>query len=276
MRRSPITSGFAVLVLVVAAQGCASPGMPVAQTIRVLTPGCAQASCELSNDRGRWLLPQAPGSVTVTTSHEPLKVSCRADDAAPTSAKASSSRTGTTGAGAVTGGAVGGAAVGAAFGATALAFIPPLGIIAVLTGVGAGAAAGNAVEANKQPLHYPGLIAIPMTCAAADGTPAEPAAKAPVLGLSIRGLTLAEARSAGLGERGAVLVTAVAPDGLAAAAGLRSGDILIAMDGENLGDAADLEERVLALAAEAPLALRVWRNGQTIDMVLTRVSKGAR
>ena len=73
-----------------------------------------------------------------------------------------------------------------------------------------------------------------------------------------------------------MLVTAVAADGLAAAAGLRSGDILIAMDGENLGDAADLEERVLALAAEAPLALRVWRNGQTIDMVLTRVSRGAR
>ena len=68
----------------------------------------------------------------------------------------------------------------------------------------------------------------------------------------------------------------MAADSLAAAAGLRSGDVLLAADGQNLGDAADLEERVLALAPEAPLALRVWRQGQTIDLVLTRLPKGAK
>jgi hypothetical protein len=53
----------------------------------------------------------------------------------------SSSRTATTGAGAVTGGVVGGTATGAAFGATALPVIPPLGVITVLGGALAGAAA---------------------------------------------------------------------------------------------------------------------------------------
>jgi serine protease Do len=73
-----------------------------------------------------------------------------------------------------------------------------------------------------------------------------------------------------VGERGAVLVTSVAAGGRAAAAGLRNGDILLAADGQDLGDAADLEERVLVLPTGAPLALRVWRDGQILVLVLTR------
>lgn len=255
--------------LSVAAQGCASPGTPVTQTVRVETPGCALVACELSNDRGHWSLPRTPGTVTLLTSREPLKLSCRADDGVQGSAGLASSVAPPSGAGAVAGGVVGGAAVGAALGSVALAFIPVLGVIAVVSGVAAGAAAGQTVEAGRQSIRYPELISLPMNCAA-PAAPMLPAGAA--LGLGIRGLLPAQALAAGAGERSAVLVTSVAAGGRAGVAGLRSGDILLAADGRDLRDAADLEERVSALAPGTPLALRVWRDGQTLELVLTRAA----
>jgi hypothetical protein len=190
-----------------ALQGCASPGRPAMQTVRVETPGCALVSCELSNDQGTWQLPRTPGMVTLTTSHAPLKVSCRAEGGAQGSTGATSSVPSPSGAGAVTGGVVGGAAVGVAVGAAALSFIPVLGVITVLSGVAAGAATGQAVESRQQSIRYPELISVPMYCS--DTAAATPPAGA-ALGLGIRGLPLIEARAAGLGERSAVLVTSAA------------------------------------------------------------------
>jgi len=268
-RRSGPTGTALTAALGVALQGCASPGTPVTQTVRVETPGCAQVACELSNDRGHWSLPRTPGTVTLLTSHEPLKLSCRADDGVQGSAGLASSVAPPSGAGAVTGGVVGGAAVGAAVGAAALSFIPILGVIAVAAGVATGAVAGQTVEAGRQSIRYPELISLPMNCAAA-AAPLLPAGAA--LGLGIRGLLPAQALAAGAGERSAVLVTSVAAGGRAAAAGLRGGDILLAADGRDLRDAADLEECVQALAPGMPLALRVWRDGQTLELALTRAA----
>ena len=73
----------------------------------------------------------------------------------------------------------------------------------------------------------------------------------------------------------AVLVTAVAAGSLAAASGLRDGDVILALNGQDVLDAADLEERVLALPRDPPLALRVWRDGQVLDLVLARSPRGA-
>ena len=84
---------------------------------------------------------------------------------------------------------------------------------------------------------------------------------------------MAEALAAGLGERTAVMVTFVMADGRAAASGLRTGDVILAANGQELGDAADLEERVLVLPQEAPLALRVWRDRRAFELVLTRPLK---
>jgi len=268
-RRSGFTRTALWVALSVAAQGCASPGTPVTQTVRVETPGCAQVACELSNDRGHWSLPRTPGSVSLISSREPLKVSCRADEGAVGDAGASSSMKPTTGAGAVTGGVVGGAAVGAAFGATALAFIPVLGVITVLSGVAVGAAAGQAAESGQRALRYPEVISVPMACTDAAGL--APPMAAP-LGLVVRGLTPDQAREAGVGARGAVLVISVVAGGRAAAAGLRSGDVILAADGHDLSDAADLEERVRAQPPGTPLALRVWRSGQVLVLAMTRAA----
>jgi S1-C subfamily serine protease len=248
--------------------------MPAMQTVRVQTPGCAVARCELGNDRGSWQLARTPGSVAVLVSGEPLRVRCHADDASAAGTSAGSSRPATSGVGGTVGGVVGGTAVGVALGSTALAFIPPLGVIAVLTGAVAGGVAGNVVESRSQPLRYPELISLPMACPAAGDQPTPSDARPQALGLSIRGLTRTEAQALGLGERTAVLVLAVVAEGPAAASGLRSGDAVLSLDGQDLGDAADLEERVLTLPPDAPLALRVWRDLRIVDIVLIRAPKG--
>lgn len=269
MTRSSRRAIAVALLLALGVQGCASPGKPVTQTLRVETPGCESAACELSNDRGTWQVLRTPGTVTLLTSQAPLKVSCRADEGVQGSAGAPSSVGSPSGAGAVVGGAVGGAAIGAATGAAALSFIPALGVIVVLTGVAVGAASGQAIEAGQQAMHYPELISVPMNCASATVAPRLDGA---ALGLGIRGLLPAEARAATVGERGAVLVTSVAASGAAAAAGLRSGDLILSADGHELADAADLQARVLALAPSQSLALRVWRDGQVLALLLTRAA----
>jgi hypothetical protein len=264
-----VTAAAAALSLVV--PGCATPGQPVTQNVKVETPGCLQVTCEVSNDRGSWQIARTPGAVTLTTSQAPLKVSCRADDGAlgntnmPSAAPAS-----TTGAGAVTGGLIGGAAAGAAFGTVALTFIPALGAVILLTGVAAGALAGQTAESGLRPIRYPDLISIPMYCGPAP-TPAQAAAVAALpLGLKISGLPSARARELGLGERGAVLVDTVDAGGRAESAGIRAGDIILAANGDPLGDATDLEERLVKLVSGSALTLRIWRQGQILELVLRR------
>lgn len=262
VRTTALLAALSVLV-----QGCAMTGKEAVQTIRVETPGCEHVSCEFSNDRGSWQLPRTPGSVTVTTSHEPLKVSCRSDDGVEVSFAAPSSVPPVTGGAGVAGGVAAGAGVGAALGATALTFIPLLGVFAVVTGVAVGAVTGTALESSQREIRYPDLITIPMSCHPPGASAQAPGAP---LGLGIRGLPVAQAREVGLGERGGVLVTSVAEGSSAAAAGLRAGDIILAAAGQELRDAGDMEERVIVLTPGAPLTLQVWRDGQVIELVLTR------
>ncbi|MBD9525240.1 RIP metalloprotease RseP [Paracoccus sp. PAR01] len=57
------------------------------------------------------------------------------------------------------------------------------------------------------------------------------------------------------------LLTGIAPRSAAADAGLRAGDVILAIDGKPVSRFDELRERVLA-AQGAPLLLRVWREGQ--------------
>jgi predicted lipid-binding transport protein (Tim44 family) len=143
-------------------------GASVQQAVTVQTPGCSVVSCELLNDKGTWTVPSTPGTVTLTTSRQPLNVSCRADSGVLASVASPPTRPAPSGKGAVTGGAVGGAAIGVAAG-SALSVIPVLGAIAVLTSIAVGAASGQVVEAAQQPLLYPDRIVLAMDCAPASG-----------------------------------------------------------------------------------------------------------
>jgi hypothetical protein len=260
------TTALATLSLFI--QGCASAGSPVTQTLRVETPGCPGASCELQNDRGSWQLASTPGTVTLTTSDSPLQVNCRIPGGVSSNAGLPASARPLTATGGVAGGVAGGAAAGATFGAAGLAFIPVLGLIVLATGVAAGAAAGQAVESRSRALTYPEVISVQVSCQASSTVPAVAGAPAAPIGLEVRGLSKVQARDAGLGRDGAVLVTGVGDAGRAAAAGLRKGDIILSAAGHDVNDATALEERVTASSPGSLLRLRVWREGQTLELVL--------
>lgn len=63
-------------------------------------------------------------------------------------------------------------------------------------------------------------------------------------------------------------VNGIAPRGAAADAGLRPGDVVLAVDGEPVRRFAELRELVDA-AQGAPLSLQLWRAGQTLDVTLS-------
>ncbi len=58
--------------------GCASIVSGTNQTLTVETPGCAGATCKLTNDKGNWAV-TTPGSVVVNRAYGPLAVVCSKD-----------------------------------------------------------------------------------------------------------------------------------------------------------------------------------------------------
>lgn len=249
--------------------GCAShgTGQPTSQTVRVETPSHPGARCELSNDVGQWVVESTPGSVLLTTSLQPLVVACRAAGGASGGAGTPSVTGRTSGAGAVAGGVVGGAAMAAAAGPASMVFLPVLTVLAIATGAAAGAMVGQTAEAQVQQLRYPDTIHVTLTGVP---PPAADDAHRPALGLSVRGIASGELRERGLGGRGAALVTRLADPGIARAAGLQAGDLVVAANGTEVADAADLEQCVRALAPGAPLQLTIWRAGRAIEIVILR------
>lgn len=248
---------------------CASTPAPVSQTIHVETPGCKAASCVLSNDLGSWRVERTPGDVAVLTSREPLRAVCSvAGGVAQASGGVPASQAPQGHTGAATGLAVG-TAVGLALGGAALAFFPPLGIMAISTSALAGTAGGSVVDASKHAFAYPEEIRIELACGPAHAAVAvagvPPSRR---VGVAFRGLTVAEGSAAGIGERGAVLVTGVAESSVAAGAGLRDGDIVLSAGGRAINDAADLEQVVLALPTGTALELQVWRDRRALDLTL--------
>ncbi len=86
------------------------------------------------------------------------------------------------------------------------------------------------------------------------------------LGVQIQEVTPAIAASLGLhSERGA-LVAVVTPDGPAAKAGLKQGDVILAFDGSRVSELHDLPRLVAAVAPNTPATVAVWRNGREIEL----------
>src|SRR5271169_563854 len=86
------------------------------------------------------------------------------------------------------------------------------------------------------------------------------------LGVQIQEVTPAIAASLGLhGERGA-LVAVVSPDGPAAKAGLKQGDVVLAFDGNRVSELHDLPRLVAAVAPNTAATVAVWRSGREIAL----------
>lgn len=85
----------------------------------------------------------------------------------------------------------------------------------------------------------------------------------PWLGAEGQSVTAALANRLGLPEARGVLVSGVLAGSPAAMAGIKAGDVILALDGKPVGDAAALNERILADPAllSRAVPVRLWREG---------------
>ena len=92
------------------------------------------------------------------------------------------------------------------------------------------------------------------------------------LGVTVQGLSPDLAASLGLSDQHGALVSGVEPGGPAAKAGLKQGDVVVALNGTPVTDANLLRNRIAASTPGTSVALEVLRDGrrQTIDARLVQ------
>ena len=81
------------------------------------------------------------------------------------------------------------------------------------------------------------------------------------LGVTVQDVNQALADSFGLKKTEGALVSSVLPGTAAARAGLDSGDVILKYNGEPVGSASDLSQRVSESKPGAPAKLEIWRKG---------------
>ncbi len=86
------------------------------------------------------------------------------------------------------------------------------------------------------------------------------------LGVSIQSVDQSLAQAFGLKQATGALVSAVTPDSPGAKAGLKSGDIILAFNGQMIADAGDLPPLVAAVKPGDTATLSVWRKGGAHDL----------
>ena len=86
------------------------------------------------------------------------------------------------------------------------------------------------------------------------------------MGVGIQDVNQALAESFGLDSARGALVTQVEKDSPAERAGLRSGDVILELDGTAVARSAELPPRVAAMTPGSEARLKVWRDGKTVDL----------
>lgn len=89
------------------------------------------------------------------------------------------------------------------------------------------------------------------------------------LGVSIQDVTRDIADSVGLEEPRGAIVREPAEDGPAGEAGVRSGDIVTAVDGDEIDDALDLSRTIANKAPGTEVELTIWRDGAETTVTVT-------
>ena len=85
------------------------------------------------------------------------------------------------------------------------------------------------------------------------------------LGVIIQEVNYNLAKSFGLSKPMGALITQVMPDGPAAQAGLKQGDVVLSVNGEEVRASNDLPVMVGSIAPGKEITLQVWRNGEVIE-----------
>lgn len=89
------------------------------------------------------------------------------------------------------------------------------------------------------------------------------------LGVRIQTIDEDVAASLGLSEPKGALVNDVTPNGPAAAAGLRSQDAILAVDGEPINDSRELARKIAEYAPNTPVEVKIRRNNQEMTVKVT-------
>lgn len=97
------------------------------------------------------------------------------------------------------------------------------------------------------------------------------------LGVGIQGVSEDIAAGVGLKKAEGAIVSSVAPDGPAADAGLKTGDVILEVGGERIEEMPELPRVIAAIKPGEVAKLVVWRNGraQSIDVTLGRLPSEA-
>ena len=90
-----------------------------------------------------------------------------------------------------------------------------------------------------------------------------------VIGVGIDDIPRGEYELLGLDENGGVLVQRVEPDGPADQADMEPGDIIVAFDGEPVGETRELQNRVVATRPGTTVPIRIIRNGEPLTLDVT-------
>jgi len=88
------------------------------------------------------------------------------------------------------------------------------------------------------------------------------------IGVVIQSVTKPLAESFGLGKAEGALVSKVEPDSPAAKAGLKTGDVILAWNGQTISESADLPPRVADTKPGAQASLKVWREGKEQQLTI--------
>lgn len=119
-------------------------------------------------------------------------------------------------------------------------------------------AKGSGAQSGAQPGAQPGASST------ASATPAPSGVK---LGVRAHNITLEEAQTAGLPEARGVFVDEIAPNGIAEAAKIQPGDVILEIDGAT---ARSLDEVKAALLKGAPSKIKVWRKGAPLSLTVAQ------
>lgn len=231
--------GGAALLLLLLLQGCASIVSGTTQLVSVDTPGCPAASCELTNEKGRWYVSTTPATTSVSRAYGPLNVVCKQNEITSNATFQSATK------------------------AMAFGNIIFGGVIGAGIDIGSGAA-----------YDYPVSISLPMNCAPVTQQLPQPTAALPArssLKLGIKGESVSEgvAIASGLLRREGVFITAVNEAGLGKALGLKVGQVLLEINGKAILNTEFLARELSMLDNDAALEFLVFEGGRRFGVSRT-------
>lgn len=89
------------------------------------------------------------------------------------------------------------------------------------------------------------------------------------IGVTIQDVDENAAKALGLKEQSGALIGSVLENEPAQKAGLKDGDVILAVDGENVEDSAALLRAIAGKTPGSNAVLKVWRDGKTMDVTVT-------